>query len=264
MGRSTILFCVTIILLLTTIISANSVPISIKEFDEIILKQGISRIINLSEYYEDPEGDEITYEITNTTGITINLVLDELEIFPEEGFFGVSNMNIKISDSENTMTNLIWIYILEDEENNSSNETNSVNEENSTNINHPPTLIMNQDKRIIKKVGEEIILSVNASDIDGDNLNYFWYINDIRIQGNSFNKTFKNLEIGQHIITLETSDEKNIIISSWTIIIEKRINKALRWAIVILTLVGLGTINYFLINLLRKERERKIMETDEW
>ncbi|MBT3642468.1 hypothetical protein HN604_04045 [archaeon] len=263
MKRSVVLISSTIIFFLAIVISANSAPTLTQTFEEIILREGISLTINLSEYYTDPDGDNITYEITPGIGIGINLTIDELKITPDDGFFGSSNMSVKVSDSNVSKTDDVFIYVvpINPEENGNSNETNTTvensTEENNTIVNNPPTVTINHESTILKKIGEELNLSVTATDSEGDLLSYSWFVDGVQVSGEGPKNTFNDLEIGEYTITLETTDGQETTISSWSITIEEKINKTLRWAIVILTLIGLGAIDYYLISILRKEISQK-------
>jgi len=258
-----------IILFLTVFISANSPPISIRPFEELILKQNVSLTINLTEYYEDPDGDNLTYDITPATGITINLTYEELRIIPDDGFSGPTNMSITVDDSNVSKTDTVLIYVLEanpSQEDESSNETNSTGEnetEESIIPNTPPSVTLNQESTVLTKVGEEFILSVNSSDEDGDFLTYTWYVDGSLVLGDEEKRDFSDLEVGVYVITLETDDGKDIITSTWNLTVEEKINKTLRWTIITLTLIGLGAIDYYLISLLKKEKHRKVTETDD-
>jgi len=250
-------------------ISANSPPTLVRPLEELILKQNVSFVINLTEYYYDPDGDNITYDITPGNGLTINLTEEELKIVPEANFSGITNMSIRADDSNVSKTNIVLIYVLEADsldEGEVSNETNSTGENETEEIilpNNPPSVTLDQGSVISTKAGEEIILSVTSSDEDGDFLTYTWYIDGSLVIGDDDKRDFSDLEVGVYVITLETDDGKDIITSTWNLTVEEKINKTLRWTITILTLIGLGAIDYYLISLLKKEKQRKVTETDD-
>jgi len=250
---------------MTGIVYANSAPALVKSFDDLIMKEGIALTLNLSEYFEDPDGDNITYTITSSEGISITLTNDEIYIVPDDGFVGMTDMKIKASDSNVTKSNEVLVYILEanpTKVDTSINETNSTDEnstdENETKTNTPPEITQNQKSILNSSKGEEITLSVTSIDTDGDTLTHVWKLNGEIISGDTNELKLNDLEVGEHKITLETSDGTETISKTWEVTIIKEPRAWMAWlSIAMSIIIFLGAI-YYLIQM----RKNRIPETE--
>ena len=77
--------------------------------------------------------------------------------------------------------------------------------------NQPPTIISFKAEKNNLSVGETTTITVEASDIDGDDLSYMWLLNspgELFDQINGFT-SYKALEAGVHTIECLVSDDKN-------------------------------------------------------
>jgi hypothetical protein len=127
---NTIFLSIAILLSLITFVYANDPPTQIKILDEIILREGIKLSINLSEYYTDPDGDNLTYSIVKEGNVTIVITKDEMLITPKTDFQGITTIRLRISDTNVTITDEITFFVLNDNPpptttNNTTEETNS-------------------------------------------------------------------------------------------------------------------------------------------
>jgi len=127
---NTIFLLIAILLSLITFVYANDPPTQIKILDEIILREGIKLSINLSEYYTDPDRDNLTYSIVKEGNVTIVITKDEMLITPKTDFQGITTIRLRISDTNVTITDEITFFVLNDNPpptttNNTTEKTNS-------------------------------------------------------------------------------------------------------------------------------------------
>lgn len=89
---------------------------------------------------------------------------------------------------------------------------------NVTNVNRPPQITnYSVPTSLTLKEGENFTFNISAIDLDGDNLTYAWYLDNILISNNSTNYTLQTnyTSAGIHNITVVVSDGESNITKSW-------------------------------------------------
>jgi len=208
---------------------SNNAPKLVRAFDEIIMKEGVSLTINLSTYYEDIDGDNLTYTLVESENIVIKIKDEEMTLTPDDGYSGLTFIKIRVNDSAVTKTKKVLVLVKGSgttggsSTNTGTNATaNQSGGDNSTKggKNSPPTVSLNQNGTVFGPLGENITLSVTATDVDGDKLRYIWSLDGARVSGNESQRKFVDLETGEHIISIEINDGSSIVVESWKVIIE--------------------------------------------
>jgi hypothetical protein len=94
----------------------NAPPYLIKEIPNQSWPANQSNLnaFDLDDYFEDPEGDPLTFynSTVQSVNIFINSTTHEVSFFPKEGFSGTRNVTFYASDSMfDTLSNLVWLFI---------------------------------------------------------------------------------------------------------------------------------------------------------
>jgi len=207
--------------------SNNTVPILYQDFGEIVLRNDLTYRLNLSEHYSDPDAEELTYQVLESEGLTISFNSDEMVITANADFLGLSVVRIRVNDTYVTRTDDISIYVTAANPAPPENETNTTGGNNSTeevNVseNSPPEIVEGQEENVSALSGENISLSVVASDADEDELSYSWYIDGELVyeEGNEYE--FSGLSVGEHLISVLVNDGTSTTEKSWNVFVEEK------------------------------------------
>lgn len=164
----------------------NSLPVQIKEFNDISLTQGMSTSINLDEHFTDADGQELLYDYSSLLqGLSIKNNI--LTINPT--MTGSYNVTIYASDLAGMIeSNVFAINVVSTipqiiEENNTNNITDAVNNTNGTNNTNSTN-----ESTIVEVIEEELVVNnVNNNNTNNNNTN-------ITIDVNATNATVSELE----------------------------------------------------------------------
>ncbi|MEM4243007.1 MAG: LamG-like jellyroll fold domain-containing protein, partial [Candidatus Woesearchaeota archaeon] len=93
-------------------ISENLAPVWTANITTFVIGQGAGLVLNLGDYFADPEGMPLTYIATQTENM--NVVLEEslLIITPEPAFVGERIVSIMASDGESVTTKRIRVEVI--------------------------------------------------------------------------------------------------------------------------------------------------------
>ena len=106
----------------------NLPPVLTKKIPDITIKAGSKEILDLSQYFADPENDTLTYLVIEPRNITITIIGSQVIIEPQKDFTGTREISFYASDGYNIVqSNHVKIIVT-----NSSIETNSSLIANST------------------------------------------------------------------------------------------------------------------------------------
>ena len=212
--------------------SNNTAPTLYQDFGEIVLRNDLTYRLNLSEHYSDPDAEELTYQILESEGLTIVFNSDEMVITANADFLGLSVVRIRVNDTYVTRTDDISVYVTaanppppEDETNatggDNSNESDNSTEEVNVSENSPPEIVEGQEENVSALSGENVSLSVVASDADEDELSYSWYVDGELVyeEGNEYE--FSGLSVGEHLISVLVNDGTSTIEKSWNVFVEE-------------------------------------------
>lgn len=118
--------------------------------------------------------------------------------------------------------------------------------------------------------GETRVFYVIASDADGDNLSYEWYLDGVSAEENSNVYSYLAEEEGNYIINVEVSDENSSVSKSWSVSVikenyeeaeeDKVYVKEWYWAFLITAIVILILVVIFIIiwQVRKRKQEEKI------
>ena len=99
--------------IIENIIENSGAPILIGVIPTILLNLGESVVIDLSDYFSDPDGDVITYSGPTIEGITFNFTEDLMKVSLAEDYGG-GNISFKINASDGDFvrrSNTIFIFV---------------------------------------------------------------------------------------------------------------------------------------------------------
>jgi hypothetical protein len=148
----------------------------------------------ISTVFYDPDGDPMSFQIENMVHLkAVKNTDDSLTITPQENWNGYEDLVIKASDGE-----FETVY----------DDTVRVRP-----VNDAPVITMFfPDDWTEVEEGDELTMSVTASDIEQDHLSYTWEVDGIpsAIKSPSFKYEPAYGESGQHVILVKVSDGTDI------------------------------------------------------
>ncbi len=119
---------------------ANNAPAMTQELPDIELRIGEHVEIELLDYFEDPDGDMITFDFMNVGGVDITL--DESTLFIEGLEAGIGQSIVYASDLyELSQSNLFTITVLGSNTSNVTNSTNTTQNNTNSTVVTPPVVI---------------------------------------------------------------------------------------------------------------------------
>ena len=86
----------------------NNPPVLLQNFSTIIVPKNKKTAINLSKYFNDPDGDVLNYNYYESENIKIIFEKDTAIIIPEKNFEGIGFTYIIANDSENSITSNVF------------------------------------------------------------------------------------------------------------------------------------------------------------
>ncbi|MFH1710721.1 MAG: tandem-95 repeat protein [Nanoarchaeota archaeon] len=138
----------------------NDNPVLISNIPDMIWNEDENAILNLKNYFADPEGDNLSFSVNKISNqnITVNLALGIANLAPKKDWNGNSVVSFNSFDDKggSLMSNNITLQV------------NSVND--------APKLENIADVSVVE--GQKVSINLIASDVDGDLLSYS--INDTR------------------------------------------------------------------------------------
>jgi hypothetical protein len=120
---------------------------------------------DLSTMFTDPDGDQLRYHVTETTGNALFIVIgDTLVIDTKPDHHGVVTLSIEAIAGEHRVTSSLHLTILS--------------------VVDPPTVTsVDPEGDISMAEGETSILMVTAEDVEGGALTYSWYLDGVQVPG---------------------------------------------------------------------------------
>ena len=120
---------------------------------------------DLTTMFTDPDGDQLTYHVTEGTGNALFIVIgDTLVIDTLPDHHGVVTLSIEAIAGEHRVTSSLHLTVLS--------------------VVDPPTITSaDPDGDISMTEGETRILMVTAEDVEGGSLTYSWYLDGVQVPG---------------------------------------------------------------------------------
>jgi hypothetical protein len=202
----------------------NHSPNLTEDFEDFMWPKNTNYSVDLFDYFEDPDEDELTFRTNYIENISVEIDEDRwLVLIPDNNFTGIRELWIYANDSElETRSEKIDIGVFEEVilDLEIVNDTNT-SQENGT-INNIPQIINFSEFPSNNITGRgNISFFVNAIDPDEDELSYKWYLNDNLVGENITKKIFNNLSDGENIIKVDIDDGKDKISKIWNVFIKK-------------------------------------------
>lgn len=123
-----------------TIDTENNAPILIKNFEQFSVLYNDSLLINLGDYFEDPDGDTLIYSTSGTNGVNVSIVDSILTLSLNNYFSIYSKFKIYANDGTDGIGSN-WVFVYENIASNVLDE-NIINE---TSVNNSFENITNDD-----------------------------------------------------------------------------------------------------------------------
>ncbi|MEK6943012.1 MAG: hypothetical protein AABX00_03045 [Nanoarchaeota archaeon] len=93
--------------------AANALPELVKNFSGINISSSSHARLNMSEYFMDSDGDELTYDYYRNSGVQVSFAGSIAAISPVSDFEGTMPMFITANDSENIVqSNIFTVFVL--------------------------------------------------------------------------------------------------------------------------------------------------------
>jgi len=194
------------------LIESNLVTLTINGVNDAALYSTISNItlsknenstLDVSLYFWDIEGDELSYSSSSSPNLTIYFNESVATISPDHNWEGLATIIFKVHDGNiSTSANNISVTV------------GPVSTNNAPSINsYSPT---SSSKDITDQ--ETQAFSVNASDADNNTLSYSWYVDSVKeSSASSSSYTYTDKEDGVHTILVAVSDGITTTNKSWTL-----------------------------------------------
>ncbi len=189
-----------------------------KLYDEIedFKWSGVSRTVNLDDYFVETEGEEMVFYADEVDHMEVIFSDNDHDVKfrQESGWTGSVEMIIYANDSQDQTT--------------ASNEFNLTVIPADDDGNEPPPV--NNSRPIISSkspssssvtlvFGRSQTFSVTASDPDNDTLTYTWSVNNIDQTETSRSYTFAANSEGSYIILVEIDDGVDTLSNSWSVVV---------------------------------------------
>lgn len=171
-------------------------------YGEIELEKGQPFYLDLNDYFDDTNGDVLTYAWLSVENITITGTSSgtDLVLTPDASFVGTRNWNVTASDGIFNTNVLITLTVLDEE-------------------NLPPVISSYSPSTasVSFKTGESKIFYIVATDPNGDAIVYSWYVDSVVVPGkttSTFN--FSSSTAKSYSIAAVVSDSKaNPVTQTW-------------------------------------------------
>jgi len=180
----------------------NDAPVLINNIEEIGWMENEGEIINLNNYFKDPDGDSLSYSVYDTSeedNIIVSVVGNIIRFSSPENWTGEDWIIFKAEDSEGE-------YVLSDEISLIVSEFNS-----------PPVITSYSPENNLKILSNtEQLFSVVIEDEDSE-VSINWEVNGINVgEGNEY---LFNREVGDYDVKAIISDEETSINQLWNIFV---------------------------------------------
>jgi heme/copper-type cytochrome/quinol oxidase subunit 2 len=191
--------------LMINVIDVNEAPVI--NFPSVI--NGIEDnvlIIILQNYVSDIDNpfDELEIQSNSSTHLNASIDDDLLIVSPSDNYFGSEYIRISVSDlidnpQRLTTVDSVLITIAP--------------------VNDPP--VINQtipaDSVLTINFESTILFSISANDVEGSNLIYYWFVNDVNQNNNNPNLQLTFNDIGVYYVRCRITDGYNYLNYVWTI-----------------------------------------------
>ncbi|MEM2121668.1 MAG: PEGA domain-containing protein [Candidatus Woesearchaeota archaeon] len=171
----------------------NNPPILIREIENITLRYSEEKMINLSQYFYDPDNETLVYTAVSSQNISINIVGDLAFIRAINDFVGLGYARFLASDLKNMTFSNEFLINITDEQNISENTPPNCSITNIT---------------LVKLNNLTIDFNQFCNDYENDSLSYNLSANINFVQNNSLFTFIPNI-LGTLNATLIVSDSKN-------------------------------------------------------
>ncbi|MFA7245127.1 MAG: PKD domain-containing protein [Candidatus Magasanikbacteria bacterium] len=162
-------------------VTEDVTPILIKEIVNQTLKVGESVVLNLNDYFSDPNEDVLSFltsiNVPNLITTTLNTETNKLTITGVA--IGTTLMSVTASDSQHSVYDIFNVTVKENNEGNTDNNTGSSNGGGSLLPNTAPQASMVVGQEVTIEVNKEITFDASSSvDKEGNIRFYFWNFGD--------------------------------------------------------------------------------------
>ncbi|HRZ85607.1 MAG TPA: tandem-95 repeat protein, partial [Candidatus Paceibacterota bacterium] len=167
-----------------SVLSINDAPVQLNDIEDQSWEEDSSKVIDISSYFSDPEGDEMTYEVYSISDNNIsveNLGNGVFNLSAEENWDGQGTITFEISDENDSIqSNEIYLFV--------------------GSVNHNPVLDIIDDKYYFS--GQLVSIIPSATDVDGDTIVYSY-----STPLNSSGQWQTNIgDEGSYMVTVEARD----------------------------------------------------------
>lgn len=160
---------------------------------------------DLTTMFEDPDGDPLTYHVTEDTGNALFVVLDDtLVIDARPDFHGTVDLAIEANDGTTGVTAHLHLTIL------------SVPDPPLINDADPPGDVSATE-------GDARTFTVTAEDVEGGTLTYSWYLDGVLVEGETlprFELVTNYSSQGSHLVTARVSNGQRDSFHNWSVEVE--------------------------------------------
>ena len=95
---------------------SNSAPFWSSEYTYFAIQSGSNLILDLNDYFTDPDDDALVYTATQPSNFTVVVTDNMLTLTPDPGFTGTRSISIIASDDSEVTDQTILVDILESNE----------------------------------------------------------------------------------------------------------------------------------------------------
>ena len=186
-----------------TVNNVNRIPVFTGTVNEQEFNEDSSINLELSNFFSDPDNEALSYSVIGNDNILIDATNNIGRLYAKEDFNGQLNIKIVAKDASNAIV----------ESNEFTVKVNAVND-----APRIRNFIPSRLNQVISEV-ENINFNIDAYDIENDNLNVKWFVDDVeKLNGNNF-VFIADGEVKTHKVKVQISDNEFTISNTWDLIV---------------------------------------------
>lgn len=157
---------------------------------------------DLTTMFMDPDGDPLTYHVTEATGNALFIVLDDLLVIDARpDFHGTATLVVEAHDGTDGVTARLHLTVLS--------------------VPDPP-LVTDADPQgdVSMTEGDARTFTVTAQDVEGGTLTYSWYLDGVLVAGEGlprFELVTNHSSQGSHLVTARVSNGQRDSFHNWSV-----------------------------------------------
>ena len=185
--------------------SANDPPTMTRKIENRTWVKNTQMTVKVNEYFEDVDKDKLTYtSVVAGRHVTVTMDPDGIAtLAPEKDFLGTDSVVFTVTDPAGlaASSNTVYLELIGDVD----NKLPTINS------------IDPAEKSISLNQGDAKTFTITKSDLENDNLNVKWYLNDALVAENADSYAFIGGSTGAYTIKVDVSDGLGMVSTSWQV-----------------------------------------------